>query len=175
MAGIDRDRTNKRGRVVPVLLIEALPGDAIGIAGHEERPSLEVWQQPGGDPDQVLQVVSFGERPGAARAGPEGFLQVGDRQLVSADGQRQLWLLHSQLIEQVPDIAPHPTFRVRRAGRPVGARARAGGLGFAFLAASTLRLRASARSNTFVSRAAGAFTTCLPSSFASISSASASR
>ena len=44
VAGIDRDCPCELGWVIPVLLIETLAGDAIGITSHEQRPPGEMGE-----------------------------------------------------------------------------------------------------------------------------------
>src|SRR5215210_7440981 len=137
-------------------------------------------KEPCRNPAEIAQQVSFGEGSAALRAGAQHLVQIGDRKLVFSELQNRLGLRCVELLEHAangrsPDA--RPTFLDRLAGREARVRAWAGGLGLpaSFRAASTLRFSASARSITLVSLCAGAFTTCLPSSLASISSASASR
>src|SRR3954451_19757687 len=180
VTGIDGYGAGKRRSGAPVLLVEALTVHSVRKPGGEHGAAGEMRQQPGRHPGQIPEEIPFGERLGPWSPRPEGLIEVREGYVVAFNLHDDPLLPCVELLEhgsQVSIDLAHPTFRVLRGARVARVRARAGGFGFAapFRAASTLRLSASARSMTRVSRTAGAWTTCLPSSLASISSASASR
>ena len=58
-----------------VLLEERLSGDAVGVAGHHERPVLQVGKEPRRDRAVVVDEVALG----VALVGPEDLCEVGER------------------------------------------------------------------------------------------------
>ncbi len=97
--------TNSGPRLLPVLLEEALPVDAVGHADHRQRPVGQMRQHERRDLRQIAQQVALGERRLLqCRVGrPVDAVQMRQLDLRRADRERhhRLWML--ELLDHVVD------------------------------------------------------------------------